>query len=100
MANFLWIVATNMDYAENETTELKSIYVDDIKKEIIAFANTFGGTIYIGIEDDGRICGVEDADAVMQQVMKMLLAMGLSQTLRCLCTSTILILTREKPLSR
>lgn len=58
-----------MDYAENETTELKSIYVDDIKKEIIAFANTFGGTIYIGIEDDGRICGVEDADAVMQQVM-------------------------------
>ena len=58
-----------MDYAENETTELKSIYVDDIKKEIIAFANAFGGTIYIGVENDGRICGVEDADAVMQQVM-------------------------------
>ena len=31
----------------------------------MAFANTDGGKIYIGIEDDGRICGVEDADAVM-----------------------------------
>ena len=58
-----------MDYAENETTELKSIYVDDIKKEIIAFANTFGGTIYIGIEDDGHVCGVANVDDVMQQVM-------------------------------
>ena len=63
------MVVTNMEYAENETTELKPIYVDDIKKEIIAFANTFGGTIYIGVEDNGRICGVEDVDAVMQQVM-------------------------------
>lgn len=69
MANFLWIVVTNMNYAENETTELKSIYVDDIKKEIIAFANTFGGTIYVGVEDNGHVCGVTNVDDVMQQVM-------------------------------
>ncbi len=42
------MVVTNMEYAENETTELKPIYVDDIKKEIIAFANTFGGTFILG----------------------------------------------------
>ena len=30
---------------ENETVELKRQYIDDIKKEIIAFANTLGGTI-------------------------------------------------------
>lgn len=58
-----------MDYVENETTELKSIYVDDIKKEIIAFANTFGGTIYVGVEDNGHVCGVTNVDDVMQQVM-------------------------------
>ena len=62
-------VKFGMGYLRNEITELKSIYADDIKKEIIAFANTIGGTVYIGIEDDGRICGVKDADAVMQQVM-------------------------------
>lgn len=69
MVNFLWIVVTDMDYVENETTELKSIYVDDIKKEIIAFANTFGGTIYVGVEDNGHVCGVANVDDVMQQVM-------------------------------
>ena len=58
-----------MLFAESETLELKSVYVEDIKKEIIAFANTRGGTIYIGVEDNGNVCGVENADAVMQQVM-------------------------------
>ena len=56
-----------MLFAESETVELKSVYVEDIKKEIIAFANTRGGTIYIGVEDNGSVCGVENADAVMQQ---------------------------------
>ena len=34
------------------------------KKEIIAFANCDGGKIYIGIEDDGTVIGVEDSDSV------------------------------------
>lgn len=58
-----------MLFAESETVELKSVYVEDIKKEIIAFANTRGGTIYIGVEDNGSVCGVENADAVMQQLL-------------------------------
>ena len=32
--------------SENINTEFKEIYVNDIKKEIIAFANTEGGTLY------------------------------------------------------
>lgn len=32
-------------------------------KAIIAFANTDGGTIYIGVNDDGAVTGVEDVDA-------------------------------------
>lgn len=35
-----------MPYRESETVELKSVVVDDIKKEIIAFANSDGGTLY------------------------------------------------------
>ena len=57
-----------MNYTESETVELKAGYVDEIKKEIIAFANTQGGTILIGVEDDGSVCGVENADHVIQQI--------------------------------
>ncbi len=54
-----------MQLTENLTTELKREYVDDIKKTVVAFANTAGGRIYIGISDNGEVVGVEDADTVM-----------------------------------
>ena len=53
---------------ESETIELKEVYTPDLKKEIVAFANTNGGTIYIGVQDSGEISGLENADFVMQQV--------------------------------
>jgi len=53
---------------ESKTEELKREYVDDIKKTITAFANTDGGQIFIGVEDDGTVCGVSKPDDVMQQV--------------------------------
>lgn len=53
---------------ENKTTELKREYVDDIKNTVVAFANCDGGTIYIGINDDGSIRGVDDADETMLRV--------------------------------
>jgi len=34
----------------------------------VAFANTNGGTIYIGVQDSGQITGLENADFVMQQI--------------------------------
>lgn len=55
-------------FSENETVELKSRYVDDIKKEIVAFANTSGGTIYVGVENDGTVCGTDDPDFIIQQI--------------------------------
>lgn len=57
-----------MVFTENETTELKSTYTDDIRKEILAFANTRGGKIYIGVEDDGSICGVSNPDTIIQKI--------------------------------
>ena len=46
-----------MIFRESETVELKKIVVDDIKKEIVAFANGDGGTLYVGVADDGEISG-------------------------------------------
>ena len=60
-----------MPYQESETIELKSVVVDDIKKEIIAFANSDGGTLYIGIRDDGEVVGLEDPDGTALQVSNM-----------------------------
>ena len=42
---------------EDESTEFKEIVVDGIKKEVVSFANTRGGTLYIGIKDDGTVEG-------------------------------------------
>lgn len=47
---------------ESERVEYKSQMVDDIYKEVIAFANTNGGIIYIGIDDHGNLTGIENVD--------------------------------------
>ena len=60
--------SATMNLFESETVELKGIYTSDIKKEIVAFANTNGGTIYIGVQDNGEIIGLDNADFVMQQI--------------------------------
>lgn len=57
-----------MNLYESETVELKEMYTPDIKKEIVAFANTNGGTIYVGVQDNGEIVGLANADFVMQQI--------------------------------
>lgn len=57
-----------MIFVESETVELKSEVVQDICKEIIAFANTKGGVLYIGVADDGTVVGVDNADQVTLQL--------------------------------
>ena len=47
---------------ESERIEYKSQMIDDIYKEVIAFANTDGGVIYIGIDDQGNLTGIDDVD--------------------------------------
>ena len=41
------------------------MFTSDINKAIVAFANTNGGILYIGIDSDGSIIGVTNADAEM-----------------------------------
>ena len=57
---------------EGKNIDFKRQYTDDIKYAVLAFANTEGGTLYIGINDDGSVEGVENPDAVMLQVMNMI----------------------------
>lgn len=47
---------------ETENIEFKSKVTDDIYKEIIAFANTDGGIVYVGIDNEGNVIGLENVD--------------------------------------
>ena len=48
--------------SENERIEYKREFVDDIAKEVIAFANTDGGEIYVGVNDDGTPAPLSNTD--------------------------------------
>ena len=57
-----------IEAGENLTTEFKREYTEEIKKTIVAFANTTGGTLYIGINDDKSIAGVKNPDDTLLQI--------------------------------
>ena len=61
-----------MLFAESEIVELKAEIVGHICKEVIAFANTKGGTLYIGVSNDGSVVGVKNTDQVILQLNNMI----------------------------
>ncbi len=92
-----------MQFKESSTLELKQIIVQDIKKEVIAFANTKGGIIYVGIADDGSIIGLEDPDQAILQASSMIhdaikpdLTMFVDLDLEYIDKKTILKITVQK----
>lgn len=44
---------------ESERIEFKTSFNDDVIISLVAFANNKGGTVYIGIADDGDVKGVK-----------------------------------------
>ena len=55
-------------YIESETVELKEKYNDNFTREVVAFLNANGGTIYIGIDDNGNIIGANSIDETLRSV--------------------------------
>ena len=55
-------------YIESETLELKEKYSDNVVKEIVSFLNGNGGTILIGVKDDGNVVGVDKIDEVLRKI--------------------------------
>ena len=52
----------------SEVIVLKEKLDNSLESHVIAFLNTLGGTIYLGVKDDGTICGIDDVDEVILQV--------------------------------
>ena len=61
-----------MKYVESPQLELKEQINAEFKKEIIAFANTDGGEIYVGIAQDGSITGIADPESEMEKIGNMI----------------------------
>ncbi len=56
-----------MNFLESMNVELKEILTSELKKEVVAFANTCDGTIYIGVNDRGEVIGVKNSDDVIER---------------------------------
>ena len=57
-----------MRKVENQNKEFKQAWNDNCLKTICAFANTGGGKLYIGIDDEGKPIGVKDATRYLDDI--------------------------------
>ncbi len=53
---------------ESQNIEFKESWRDEYLKCICGFANAQGGMLYIGIKDNGEVCGVPDAKKLMEDI--------------------------------
>ena len=53
---------------ESQNIEYKQNWRDEYLKWICGFANAQGGTIYVGIDDKGEVCGVKNAKRLMEDI--------------------------------
>ena len=53
---------------ESQNTDYKSAWRDEYLKWICGFANAQGGTLFIGIDDEGKVCGVNNAHQLSEEI--------------------------------
>lgn len=63
-------LGTAIAQGEDSYTEFKeeSAHPDDLAATIVAFANTEGGRLILGVSDDKQVVGVTDTDHLMQRI--------------------------------
>ena len=53
---------------ESQQTEWKWSWQDEYLKWLCGYANTEGGTLYIGVNDDGYVVGIEDSKRMLESI--------------------------------
>lgn len=72
--------------AEHQTVEYKSVWRDEYLKWICGYANAYGGRLYVGKDDNGKVLGVENAKKLLEDLPnKITSSMGIiaDVNLRC-----------------
>ena len=59
-----------LDVIEDVRNEFKVKLTDNFEKEIIAFLNTSGGNLYIGISDEGEVVGTNRNIDLLQRTIQ------------------------------
>jgi len=62
-------IAAWLAVGEGEHTEFKEKYSSRVIESLVAFANTAGGCVLIGVDDRGRVVSLSDADKVVESVL-------------------------------
>ena len=57
-----------MNFFESESMELKKVLTNDLEAEIVSFLNSHSGTIYIGVDNNGEVVGIDDYDKVSLKI--------------------------------
>lgn len=79
---YFFVKECDQVFIENSRIELKVVLNDKLEREVVAFLNYHeGGNIYIGIEDNGNVVGVDDVDDVQLRIVNRIKTNILPQTL-------------------
>ena len=57
-----------MKEKEHQSIEWKESWQDEYLKWICGYANAYGGTIYIGTDDSGKVVGIHNAKDLLEQI--------------------------------
>lgn len=69
--------------SENHNIEYKSSWRDDWLKWICGFANAQGGVIYIGVDDDGNVLGLDNPHRLLEDIPnKIVSVLGIAPAVR------------------
>jgi len=72
-----------IDLQESETVEFKRQWTDRALEDLAAFANTRGGTLLVGIREDGEIVGAKADDREIQRIANLIAAhLGITPSIR------------------
>lgn len=58
----------NISEEENQSTEWKWSWNDDFLKWLCGYANTDGGILYVGVNDDGYVVGLKDSRKLLESL--------------------------------
>ena len=58
-ASFAFLFISFIGFSQNERIEFKQKFCKEVIETVVAFSNSKGGNIYIGIDDLGNIVGTE-----------------------------------------
>lgn len=53
---------------ENQDIEFKTIWKDEYLKWVCGMANANGGIIYIGLNDEGKVVGIDNAKRLVREI--------------------------------